>query len=193
MAADDFPGFKLPTAGTLYYDYLDSFPVGCSMHVEMYATDDHPPFNVTKMAAGQWAGVPDHGDFNGLVSTRALFDFVKLARPPGDEVIMVTHGSDPRKVKSEHVELCEEEETTKFCSLSGVIEINSDDELDLGAVADAELQQKLRNKHGRTTFERVRCARRPKPSLRCLFQHDPRSFSPTVHVLADISEPRRAF
>ena len=53
-----------------------------------------------------------------------------LDKMEGEDLIFVSHGLDPRKIKKEQVEQGEEGPTIKFFSINVAIEVNTDDEFE---------------------------------------------------------------
>ena len=62
-----------------------------------------------------------------VVTTEDFFNFVRL-NMEGEDYIIVTHGADPRVVKKEVVDQGLEPEQPRSFSISGTIELNSDDD-----------------------------------------------------------------
>ena len=94
--------FKLPAPGSLYFDFLRTFPVGYPMSMDLAEFDDDESLNdftVTKVADNEWKGCPFE---LGTLSTAQLFDCVR-ASLEGEDTIKVLYGKDPRKVKKEFV------------------------------------------------------------------------------------------
>ena len=95
---------------------------------------------------------------------------------PGDNLIIVSWGKDPRKVKKEQVEAGVEERTPKFFSVGGTIILDSDDD------EEQPIATLVDESNGRARFE---TARTPAPViLPCLPSgaHGPR----TKYVLVAI-------
>ena len=93
--------FSLPAPGSFYFDFLQLFPIGVPMEVDLAECDDERcEFTVTKVKDDEWKGCPFE---LGTVSTAELFEQI-CAALEGEEVIRVWHGKDPRKVKKEFVQ-----------------------------------------------------------------------------------------
>ena len=134
----------LPAVGSSYLEYLHSIPVGAKMRVELSA---EPPgtlseddelelfFTVTKVGDDGWKGLKGAAD--DVVSTTVeLYAHVRAVLAEDDEdVIRVVHGRDPLKVKREMVEQGAAEQKIIFHTLTEVIELDSETELEDDAAA----------------------------------------------------------
>ena len=92
----------LPAAGSLYWDYLGSFPVDVKMTMHLHADADEADdleFIAHKTSHDKWRVTFTHG----ALTTRELFDHV-VEMMQGEESIVVSHGKDPRAVKKEYIE-----------------------------------------------------------------------------------------
>ena len=137
-AIDDAASGRLPPEGSLYYDYLSTFPVGVSMAMELQpdaeALEAHEVaamiFTVTKVDADAWIGLPGYESDDGMIPTRTLFEHV-VEQMQGENSIRVAHGRDPRKVKREIINNGTDLETSiTFFSIYETIELDSDTDSD---------------------------------------------------------------
>ena len=92
---------ELPRPGSLYFDFLQTFPIGVPMLMDLHEVEGEAcEFMVTKVADDAWKGCPFE---LGTVSTALLFEHVRAALDDED-FIRVLYGKDPRRVKKEFVQ-----------------------------------------------------------------------------------------
>ena len=125
-----------PPASTVYWDYLLSIPVGARMEISLSGEprgtlgEDNEKalfFVVTRVGEDAWTGVRSSSSSS---STRVLFVHVRDVLAQDDEdVILVSHGRDPKKVKSEIIySEGDEPQQIKLFTITEVIELDSDSE-----------------------------------------------------------------
>ena len=95
--ADSEPD-AVPKAGSLYWDYLCSMPVGARMSCDLSADSDgdaEVDFMVSKLDTDRWRA-SFQGPRSGDLTTRELFEHI-LEFMDGEDEITVCRGKDPRK------------------------------------------------------------------------------------------------
>ena len=148
--------YVLPANGSLYYDFLLTFPLGpLEVDLPKPKEDDElfedpeealvaPDFVLEKVAPDEWRDLPGYA---GAVSTACLFEYISK-RMRGQETIVITHGKDPRKVKRELHALLPA--GPRFISIPTIIDLDNEHEVAVGGGAE-----KLCSASGVELFEKV--------------------------------------
>ena len=144
---------NLPAAGSSYYDYLLSIPVGVEVEIdyeqpaegEVEEDEKYLRFVATKVDRDSWEGVPFTVN---PAPTSELFEYVKTLST--EKCIRVSHQGDPRAVKKEYIENGSEPSVPRFFSIRETIDLTDDSK-----VIEPSKQMQVMDRPDATTFETV--------------------------------------